>query len=91
LAAAERIAAFRHELDIHIHKTGLVLNRVEGEIPPAIRQRIEALDIPLLGVIPSDPQLTDAEVNGRPIISIGEGSPVHQAVAKMLSNLGIHP
>src|SRR5512135_1420120 len=33
LVAAERIASFRSELDIHIENAGLILNRVVGDIP----------------------------------------------------------
>jgi CO dehydrogenase maturation factor len=84
LAAADRIAAFRNELDIRIHRTGLVLNRVEGELPPAVRQRVEALEIPLLGVVPADPELAEAEINGRPVISISERAPVFKAVEELI-------
>jgi CO dehydrogenase maturation factor len=85
LAAAERIAAFRHELDIHIDRTGLVLNRVAGEVPAALHRRIEALDIPLLGVIPADPELTEAEINGQAVTSISAGAPVFKAVQELIS------
>ena len=87
LAAAERIAAFRTELDIRINQAGLVLNRVTGAVPPAIQQRIESLDIPLLGVLPQDQDLTEAEVNGRPVISIRTDSSVYQSIGTILASL----
>ncbi len=89
LAAAERIAAFRNEMDIRINNTGLVLNRVHGEVPPAIRQRIQTWDFPLLGVIPADEELAEAEIDGRPVVDLKEDSPVYRAVAQMMSSIGI--
>jgi CO dehydrogenase maturation factor len=89
LAAAERIAAFRHEIDIHIHHTHLVLNRVSGDIPQAARQRIETLGIPLAGVIPADDELEQVELDGRPVVELQESSLVFQAVVQMMSSLGL--
>src|SRR5512141_1309483 len=46
MVAAERIAAFRHDLDIHIERAYLILNGLAGaEIPAALRARIERLDV----------------------------------------------
>ena len=42
------------------------------------------MDIPLLGVIPSDATLVEFEFTGRPPIELGNDSPVYQAVAGML-------
>jgi CO dehydrogenase maturation factor len=89
LSAAERIAAFRREMDIRIEHTGLVLNRVDGDVPPAVRQRIGGWDFPLLGVIPASDELADAEINGRPVVDLREDSPVYRAVAQMMSSLDI--
>ena len=87
LVAAERIAAFRRELDIHIEQTGLVLNRLRGEMPPALQERIRQLDIPLLGTIPSDDELMAFEFSGRPLIDLNNNSPVYDAVARFMTQL----
>jgi CO dehydrogenase maturation factor len=87
IVAAERIAAFRHEMDIHIDNTYLVLNRMVGEIPEPLQERIEALDFPLIGVIPADPQLTSMEFSGRPLVEMDDYSPVYQAVATMMGRI----
>ncbi len=42
------------------------------------------MDIPLLGVIPADEQLTRMEFSGQPLVELGDDSPTYQAVAKML-------
>lgn len=87
LVAAERIAGFRNELDIHIENTYLILNRLNGEMPAALQERIDEMDIPLLGVIPADEDLIEFEFSGRPLVDLGDESQVFQAVAAMMSKI----
>ena len=87
IVAAERIAALRNELDIRVEKAYLILNRVNGGVPPVLNERVESLDIPLLGVIPADQELTEMEFSGRPLIELGDASPVYQAVAQMMAKI----
>jgi len=84
LVAAERIASFRHELDIHIEHTHLILNRLAADIPEPLQERIDALDLPLLGTVPADDRLLAFEFSGRPLVELGDESPVYQAVAEMM-------
>jgi len=84
LVAAERIASFRHDLDIQIERTHLILNRLRGEIPAPLQERIDALDIPLLGAVPDDERLLAFEFSGRPLVELGDESPVYQAVEEMM-------
>ena len=87
VVAAERIASFRNDLDIRIENTYLILNRMAGEIPDALQERLDALDIPLLGIVPTDGRLTEFDFSGRPLIDLGEDSPVYQAVARMMRQI----
>lgn len=87
IVAAERIAGFRKELDIHIENAYLVINRMNGTIPSALQARIDLLDIPLLGVIPPDNQLTEFEFEGRPLVELSEDSPVYRAIAEMMGGI----
>jgi CO dehydrogenase maturation factor len=87
IVAAERIAAFRKDLDINIENTYLVLNRLIGAIPVPLQERIKGMDIPLLGVIPADDMLSEFEFSGRPLIDMGDDSPVYQAVAEMMEKM----
>ena len=87
IVAAERIASFRGELDIRIENAYLILNRMAGEVPEALQERIDALDIPLLGVIPADDQLSSFEFSGEPLVGLGDESPVYQAVSRMLKQI----
>jgi CO dehydrogenase maturation factor len=88
IVAAERIAAFRHELDININATYLILNNVPGgRIPAPLQARIAQLDLPLLGAVPGDEKLVEFEFSGRPLVELGDDSPVYQAVAAMMGQI----
>ena len=86
--AASRIAGFRKELDIAIENAYLVINRLSGDLPSALADYIHAnMDIPILGIIPSDTTLMDFEFSGRPLVELGDQSPVYQSVAHMMHQI----
>jgi CO dehydrogenase maturation factor len=84
IVAAERIASFRNELDIRIEHAYLIINRLPGSIPPVLQTEINKLDIPLLGTVSSDDELSKFEFSGTPLVELGNDSPVYQAVAGMM-------
>jgi CO dehydrogenase maturation factor len=84
LVAAQRIAEFRKEFDIHVEHTHLIVNRVPGGVlPEPVRAFVDQMDIPLLGVIPADEDLSAFDFSGRPLLELGDESPVYQAVKEM--------
>jgi CO dehydrogenase maturation factor len=88
IMAAQRIAGFRHDLDINIERTHLILNGLTtDEIPAPLQTSIEALDVPLLGTIPRNAELSEFEFSGKPVIELGDASPVYQAVAAMMGKM----
>jgi septum formation inhibitor-activating ATPase MinD len=48
---------------------------------------VDALDIPLLGIIPETQEVTEFEYSGRPLVEMDDDSPVYQAVATMLGKV----
>ncbi|UCD42435.1 MAG: AAA family ATPase [Chloroflexota bacterium] len=89
LVAAQRISDLRNELDIRVENAYLILNRLSGEMPPALQEAVEKLPIPLLGVVPSDSELMDFEFSGRPLVELGDDSPVYRSVADMMTQISI--
>ncbi|RME90160.1 MAG: carbon monoxide dehydrogenase [Anaerolineae bacterium] len=88
LVAARRIAELSRELEINIENRYLVLNRVpNGRLPEPLQAEIEKMDLPLLGVIPADDDLTIFEFTGKPLVDLGDDSPVYQAVAEMMGKM----
>jgi len=87
LVAAERIADLRHELNINVDNAHLILNRITGEPPKPLMDKIEQIDLNYLGEVPSDQTLIEYEFEGKPLVQLGDQSPVYQAVAAMLDKI----
>lgn len=87
IAAAERIASFRNDLDINIENTYLILNRVVNGIPPSIQARIDALEIPFLGAIPASSELVEVELEGASLMEISNDAPSYKAMSAMLQKI----
>jgi len=87
LVAAQRIADLRRELDIQVENAYLIINRLPGELPAELRAFAGQLEIPLLGTIPADENLSAFEYSGRPLVDLGDDSMVYQAVAEMMSKI----
>jgi CO dehydrogenase maturation factor len=87
IVAAQRIASFRNDLDIHIEHAYLIVNRLSGSVPPQLKSSITGLDIPMIGVIPASDDITGFDFEGKAVIDVEEASPVYQAVAGIMSNV----
>lgn len=88
IIAAERIASFRHSLDINIEQVYLILNGLRGDtIPQPLQEQIDALDIPLLGSIPFDETLLEFEFSGRPLLELDADSSVYKATVDLIRKI----
>ena len=87
IVAAERIKEIIDGLDIHVEKVHLILNRLIGDIPDPLMERIEDLGMHFLGPVPSNNELMEFEFKGRPLVELGDESPVYQAVAEMMEKI----
>ena len=87
LVAAQKIAEMSRALDIRIEKAYLIVNRVQGELPPETRSVIDQMGIPLLGSIPADDSISEFDLSGRPLVDLSDESLVYQSVATMLKNI----
>jgi CO dehydrogenase maturation factor len=87
LVAAERIGELRNELNINVENAYLILNRLSGDVPQPLQEKINQIDLDFLGTIPSDNELVSFEFEGKPLVQLGDHSPVYQAVAKMMDKI----
>ncbi len=88
IVAAERIASFSKDLDIHIVNSFLILNNAREErISPVLQEHIDSLGIPLIGMIPHDERIAEFDADGKPLIQLGEDSMIYQAVSSMLAKI----
>ena len=61
--------------------------RMIGEMPAPLKAAVDSIGVPLLGVIPADEALMEFEFSGRPLVELGDESPVYQAVATMMKQI----
>ena len=87
LVAAQRIADMRKELDIKIERAYLIVNRLPAQMPVDLQAQINKIDVPLLGTIPANNELTTYEFSGKPLIDLPDESPVYQSVATMMEKM----
>jgi CO dehydrogenase maturation factor len=87
IVASERIARMIPDLDINVENVYLILNRVMGDIPAPLMEKIDALGVTFLGAVPASQDLMEFEFSGRPLVELGEDSPVYQAVAGMMEGI----
>jgi CO dehydrogenase maturation factor len=87
LVAAEAMAALSKELEINVRQVHLVINRVQGDLPPALRQKAEQIGVPLLATLPHDPLLAEFDSQGRPLVELPDDAPISRAVAAIAQKL----
>ena len=88
LVAAQRIVDIQKELEINIENAYLIVNRVpNGELHPELKKFVDGLGVPLLGAIPADDDLAAFEFSGKPLVDLGDESPVYQTVAGMIASI----
>jgi CO dehydrogenase maturation factor len=87
IVASERIAKMIPDLDINVENVYLILNRVMGDIPAPLMERIDELGVNFLGAVPTNQDLMEFEFSGRPLVELGNESPVYQAVVRMMEKI----
>lgn len=84
VAAAQHIVDLIRELGTRIEHSYLVINRVAGDLSPAIQEAVARLGIPLAGTVPSDPEIASFDMVGRPLVEVSNDSAVYRAVVAIL-------
>lgn len=87
LVAAQRIADMSRELDIRIEHSYLVINRVNGILPPETGIFVEKMGLPLLGTIAADAELSSFDATGKPLVDLPDQSPVYRTIEAMLKQI----
>jgi len=85
--AAGRISRLLKELDTRIGKKHLIINRLRGEISPAVRKQIVEEELDLLAALPDDDILRSCDENGRAAYGLGSESPFYSSIDLCLSQL----
>jgi CO dehydrogenase maturation factor len=87
IVTTERIKEMIKDLDINIENVHLIINRVMGDFPSPLQKKIDAMGVNFLGTVPADNELMEFEFSGRPLVDLGDHSPVYKAIAKMMDTI----
>ncbi len=87
LVAAGRVAGLVQELHTRVGKVFLVVNRVQGELSPALREEIQRQGLELAGVVPVDQQVGAYDAEGMPLVDLPEESVVYRAVKGIMDEV----
>ncbi len=80
ITTASRIRDLIHELDLHIAREVLVVNRVQGELDSEILEEVKRQNLELAGVIPVDEEVYQYDLEGKPTFRLpAESKAVHAA------------
>jgi CO dehydrogenase maturation factor len=80
ILAAKRIRDLTRELKLDIKKDHVIINRVTGELPAAIRAEVEAARLHLAGCVPEDPLVSRYDAEGRPTVELPDDADAVQAL-----------
>jgi CO dehydrogenase maturation factor len=79
ILTAARIRDLIHQLDLRIHQEVLVINRINGELDPEIAEELKRQKLPLAGIIPSDEEVYQYDLEGKPTSHLTSESKAVQA------------
>ncbi len=89
IRTAKRVCDLVDELKLNIKRTVLIVNRVEGELDPALSDLIEQEGMKLGGWIPADKNITEYDLRGEPIVNLPDDSQSVVAFDRILDSLEI--
>jgi CO dehydrogenase maturation factor len=87
MLTAQRIGELSNELDINFQKIFLVLNRVKKENEDLIRKKAVETGLDIIGVIYDDAEVTEYDIEGKPLIKLPADSNPVKTVSKIVSQL----
>ena len=70
ILAAKRIRDLARELKVNIKKDYVIINRVNGELPAAVRAAADAAGLNLAGCVPEDELISRYDTEGRPTMQL---------------------
>jgi CO dehydrogenase maturation factor len=85
--AAAAIAEMAGDLDVDVRRMGLIVNRIQGELPEPLQDAIEALGVEVLCMIPADPRVGEADALGQSLLTLDWQSPAWETIDAWMGEL----
>ncbi len=90
IQAVGRIAEMVKELNLKPTTMRLIVNRAPGGVlSEGVKEEIAAQNLDLLGVLPQDEAVYEADCDGRPSSKIPDSSPMKQALHRLMKQLSL--
>ena len=91
IQAVGRIARMIGDLNLNPTRMGLIVNRAPGGVlNPGVKDEIEKQGLHLIGVLPQDDAVFEADCEGKPSSKISEAdSPMKKALHTVLDSIGL--
>lgn len=81
---AQRLSELVDELDIGVASRYLVINRTSSPLDPALQTATEQSGLEVLGVVPSDENITACDLAGQGLFDLPQDSPALEEVRRMI-------
>ncbi|MDP2210882.1 MAG: AAA family ATPase [Candidatus Aquicultor sp.] len=89
IMTAARIRDLAKEMEVSVKQVGLIINRVNGELPASLAEEAENRGLEVLGTVPLDDSVFEHALNHIPAVKLPESSPAVQAIDNILGKLDI--
>ncbi|MGE5577266.1 MAG: AAA family ATPase [Syntrophothermus sp.] len=85
--SAGRINELVDGIKLNVKRRFLIVSKATGEPEGALAEEISKTGLPLAGILPLDPAVTEYDFNGRPLIELPGDAPVAKAVTQILDQI----
>jgi CO dehydrogenase maturation factor len=84
---AAGIASMAREVEVNVKRTMLIVNRMQGEMPPPLQAAVDELGLEIAGLVPADNRVNELDAVGQPLLHLNGDSPASQAVEDMTARI----
>jgi CO dehydrogenase maturation factor len=80
IQAAKRIRDLARDLELDIKKDYVIINRVNGQLPPVVKDAVDAAGLNLAGCVQEDELISRYDTEGRPTVELPDDARSVQAL-----------
>jgi CO dehydrogenase maturation factor len=87
MLTAQRIGGLSGELEISFKDLFLILNRVKSQMEDAVTEKAQETGLEIVAVIQEDAEVTQYDLEGKPLVELPDDSDTVQSVSKILTRI----
>jgi len=87
IQAARRIRDLAREMKVDMKKDYVIINRVSGELPAAVKDAVDAAGLNLAGCVPEDEAISRYDTEGRPTVQLPDDARSVQALNEIFETI----